>query len=212
MKKLLTITVAALFGLAIINAQNVEFGAKAGLNLSKVTGENVDSFDSRTCFHLGVVAEIPLSDKFSFQPELLYSCQGAGYSEEENIIINEPSTMLKAAAVYEGTIKADYLNLPLMAKYYVTEGLSLEVGPQVGYLISAKDKYEYPGESGEDDIKEYLKSVDFGANFGLGYKLKNGVNFGARYNLGLSDNNDDPDLEDSKFKNSVFQFSVGYFF
>ncbi len=52
--------------------------------------------------------------------------------------------------------------------------------------------------------------IDFGLNFGLGYKLDSGLNFSARYNLGLS-NIDDSD-SNVETKNSVFQFSVGYFF
>ena len=94
-----------------------------------------------------------------------------------------------------------------MAKYYVAEGLSLEAGPQIGFLIKA--------ESGADDVsvdvKDAFKSIDFGFNFGAGYKLESGLNFAARYNLGLSDISDDDD-SDSNVKNGVFQLSVGYTF
>ncbi len=64
-----------------------------------------------------------ISEKFAFQPELLYSAQGSDYDDED----------------FSGSVKADYLNVPLMAKYYVGEGFSLEAGPQVGLLLSAKD-------------------------------------------------------------------------
>ena len=94
-----------------------------------------------------------------------------------------------------------------MAKYYVTEGLSLEAGPQIGFLIKA--------EAGTDDVsvdvKDDFKSIDFGFNFGTGYKLESGLNFAARYNLGLSDISDDNE-SNIKVKNSVFQLSVGYTF
>ncbi|NND80281.1 MAG: PorT family protein, partial [Maribacter sp.] len=123
----------------------------------------------------------------------LYSAQGADYSEDG----------------FEGSVKVDYLNLPLMAKFYVAEGFSLEAGPQVGFLLSAKDVYD----GGEDDWSDITKGIDFGLNFGIGYKLQSGLNFGARYNLGLSDLNDDPDSQaDSAFKNSVIQAYVGFFF
>jgi len=211
MKKNLIITMILLFGLTIVNAQNnIEFGLKGGVNLADITGDEVDSFDGRTCFHFGVMAEFSISDSFSFQPELLYSCQGSDYSESFESI----DTGFKSinADTYEGTIKVDYLNIPLMAKYYVGENFSLEAGPQVGFLLSAKNEYNYPGDSGEEDIKDYVKGIDFGVNFGLGFKLESGANFGARYNLGLSDNNDDPDLANATYKNSVIQFSLGYFF
>jgi hypothetical protein len=193
MKKLLFFTAIVLFGFTYVSAQDINFGAKAGVNFATITGDDLDSFSSRTAFHLGFVAEIGITETFSFQPELLYSAQGSDYSEDS----------------FEGSLKVDYLNLPLMAKFYVAEGFSLEAGPQVGFLLSAKDVYD----DGEDDWKDITKGIDFGLNFGVGYKLENGLNFGARYNLGLSDLNDDPDSQaDSAFKNSVIQAYVGFFF
>lgn len=202
MKKLLIISAIAFVGLTAVNAQEVEFGLKGGINLSTITGDDYVNFDNRTCFHFGAVVEIGITENFSFQPELLYSCQGSDYGVDDTSIIETK------VALFNGTIKADYLNIPLMAKYYVSEGLSLEAGPQLGFLISAKDDFE--GE--EDDIKEFVKNFDLGVNFGLGYKLAGGLNFGARYNVGLTNANDDPDLSDITFKNGVFQFSLGYFF
>jgi len=197
MKKLLFFTVTAIFGFSTIMAQNVNFGAKAGVNFASITGDMVDSFDSRTAFHVGFVAEIVISETFSFQPELLYSAQGADYSEE-------------GFEAFEGTVTLDYLNVPLMAKFYVGEGFSLEAGPQIGLLLSAKDDYG----DGEEDIKEYVKGTDFGVNLGVGYKMESGLNFSARYNLGLSNDLDVDDFESegAEYKNSVIQVSVGYFF
>lgn len=193
MKKLLFFTAIVLFGFTYVSAQDINFGAKAGVNFTTITGDDLDSFSSRTAFHLGFVAEIGITETFSFQPELLYSAQGSDYSEDS----------------FEGSLKVDYLNLPLMAKFYVAEGFSLEAGPQVGFLLSAKDVYD----DEEDDWSDITKGIDFGLNFGVGYKLESGLNFGARYNLGLSDMNDDPDSQaDSAFKNSVVQAYVGFFF
>ena len=59
--------------------QKATFGAKAGVNFSDITGPDVDSFTGRTAFHIGGVAEIPVSEVFSVQPELLYSAQGSDY-------------------------------------------------------------------------------------------------------------------------------------
>ncbi len=97
-------------------------------------------------------------------------------------------------------VALNYLNIPLMGKYYLTKGFSLETGPQIGFLLSAKDK--------DTDVKGAFNTVDFGVNFGLGYKLDNGLHFGVRYNLGLSDINSIDSFTD---KNRVFQLSVGYF-
>lgn len=212
MKKLLFTTLVLLYGFTYVNAQEkAQFGVKGGINVATIT-EDADfvNFDSRTCFHIGVVMELPISETFSFQPELLFSCQGADYSLNDDVSIDEPT---KAANGFEGSVKLNYLNVPLMAKYYVVEGLNIEAGPQLGFLLSAKDEYDYPGESGEEDIKDYVKGIDFGINFGIGYKLEGGLNFGARYNLGLSDANDNiEELGDQTLKNRLFQFSLGYFF
>ena len=196
MKKLLIFTAIALFGFTNVNAQDVNFGAKAGVNFASITGDDIGELDSKTSFHVGFVAEIVISEKFSFQPELLYSAQGATLSGFD----------------VDVDLNLDYLNLPLMAKFYVGEGFSLEAGPQVGYLLSAKVKASGVGESEEEDIKDVVKGIDFGVNFGIGYKLDIGLNFGARYNLGLSNDNDDPESPDDSYKNSVIQVSVGYFF
>ena len=192
MKKLL-LSIAILASGLTINAQEIKFGAKAGLNISNFSGDDVENNDARTSFHIGAVAEIEISDKFSVQPELIYSAQGSTTSDLGVDI----------------TAAVDYLNVPVMAKYYVAERFSLEAGPQIGFLMSAKMKAESGGDSEEIDVKDDLKSIDFGINFGAGYKLENGLNFSARYNLGLSDIAEE---SDSSVKNGVFQVSVGYSF
>ncbi|WP_108869330.1 porin family protein [Aquimarina aquimarini] len=186
MKKVVLITFITVLGLSNINAQKIRLGAKAGLNLAFITGDNTDSLDPITGFHFGLQAEMLISEKFSLQPELLYSGQGYDTSIDS-----------------EGIIALNYLNIPLMAKYYVTKRLSLETGPQIGFLLSTK--------GGTKDYKDLLKTTDFGINFGLGYKLDNGLNFGVRYNLGLTNINNIDGISD-KNRNGVFQLSIGYFF
>jgi hypothetical protein len=217
MKKIVTVILVSLCVFNYLNAQEVIFGVKGGINFADITGDETESFEGRTSFYLGVLAEIPISGKFYFQPEIMYSEQGSDYKDS----FSESDGEFIYTETAEGEVKLSYINIPLMAKYYVYEGLSLEVGPQIGFLLSAKDEYKYTftgdgiteSESGEEDIKDYVKGVDFGLNFGLGYKLKNGINFSARYNLGLSDANDDEDyLGDSSYKNSVIQVGIGYFF
>jgi len=190
MKKLLLSAVAVMaFGVAA-QAQEMSFGAKAGLNLANMTGD-AETAGSRTGFHVGAVAEFKLSDKFSIQPELLYSMQGA-----KNEFLGE-----------EYDLKLDYINLPIMAKFYVMEGLSLEAGPQVGFLMSAK--------ADDEDVKDGYKSVDFGINGGVGYELPMGLFFQARYYAGLASVNEEvEEFEglDIKSTNVNLQLSVGYKF
>lgn len=197
MKNLYIIAVIAVFSFTSVNAQDVKFGVKAGVNFASITGDDTENFDMRTSYHVGAVVEIGISERFSFQPELLYSAQGTKAKEGE----------------VEIAFKLDYLNLPLIVKYYLAEGFSLEVGPYVGLLMSAKIEAEGPGGSVDQDIKDSLNDIDFGFNTGIAYKLENGLSFGARYNLGLFNINDDEESSDnSKNYNGVIQVSVGYFF
>ena len=176
MKKIILSAVAVLaFGFT--NAQAVKFGAKAGLNISNYTGD-IEGNSSKTGLALGVFAEIKVSDKFSVQPEVLYSVLGA------------KSDLAK--------INASYLNIPVMAKYYVAEGFNLQAGPQFGFV------------AGGDAIKDSLKSFDYGLGIGAGYELESGLFFDARYNLGLADLNDT--AFDAKITTNSFNVGLGYRF
>ena len=183
-----------------INAQDVTFGAKAGLNFASMTGDDAEGLDGRTSFHLGVTAEIAVSDVFSIQPELLYS--GQGYTDSGEINTIDGDVNIDVAG------RVDYLNLPIMVKYYASDSFSLEFGPQIGFLLSAEQEIE-GGLSQTDDLKDALKSTDFALNLGAGYKLDSGLNFGLRYSIGMTDV---PDADSDGFKHSVLQLSVGYNF
>lgn len=174
----------------------VSFGVKGGVNIASLVGDGVDNLNIRTSVHFAGIVEIELSDKFSIQPEIMFSAQGAKQS------IND----------YEASWFLNYINIPLLGKYYINDKLSLEAGPQIGFLMNAKLDWKNDEESGLDDLDEITSSIDFGIDFGLGYKLESGLNFGARYNVGLSDVVDDFEDNGSTVKNGVFQISVGYFF
>jgi opacity protein-like surface antigen len=200
MKKII-LTVAAVFAFGFANAQETKFGVKGGLNVANISGDIEDN-SSKVGFHVGGFVEIKVSDKFSVQPELLFSTQGsqAEYSEDFGgtvVSINEK-------------INLSYLNIPVMAKYYVAEGFSLEAGPQIGFLTSAKYKLEAEGQEEEEDAKDDFESIDFGVNFGAGYDFTENLSAGLRYNVGLS--NIAKDSGNDKISNSVFSVSLGYKF
>ncbi|WP_299107978.1 porin family protein [uncultured Tenacibaculum sp.] len=173
-------TLIIVLGLTNLNAQETKFGIKGGLNFAQITGANSLKSDRKTDFNVGVMAEIPISEKFSFQPELLYSKQGS-------------------------SVNLDYLNIPLLGKYYLTEGLSIQAGPQIGFLLSAN--------TNGVNVKRSFKTFDFGVDVGLGYQFKNGLSLGARYNYGLSNISTGAanQYASTKIKNEVFQVSIGYF-
>jgi len=207
MKKVF-LTVAAIFAMGVANAQEIKFGVKAGLNLSTLTGDAEDA-KSLLGFHVGGLAEFKITDKFSVQPELLFSLQGAKTEYDYNDGFNSASA--------EEKLRLGYINVPVMAKFYVAPGFSLEAGPQVGFNVTAKNHYDYRftefgetvTESGKDDYKDAVETVDFAMNFGAGYEFTQNVFVQARYSLGLTNIAKDSDAD---VKNGVLQVSVGYKF
>lgn len=188
--KRIFILVLAVAGFATANAQ-LSFGGKAGLNLSTFAGEDADESKMKPGFHIGGLIQVPITESLIFQPELVFSTQGAKFKEEY------------MGESYEYKINTSYLNIPLLAKYQTASGFFGETGPQFGFLMSAKAK----GEGESEDVKESFKKLDFAWAFGLGYKMENGLGINARYNLGLSNL---PDDGEGKLKNSVFQVGVFY--
>lgn len=189
MKKILTVVFIIAFFAIQAKAEGFKlgYGAKAGVNFATFNGDDADNAKMITAYHVGVFAELGITDKLTFQPELLYSAQGSKY---EGTILGKTVTI---------KTKLDYLTIPLMAKYNIINGLTAEFGPQIGFLTSATFK--------DIDIKDQVNSVDFGLNFGLGYRI-NDIYVQGRYSLGLTSFGKD---SDSKIRNGVIQLSVGYF-
>jgi opacity protein-like surface antigen len=214
MKKILLSAVVLLSTISF--AQDVKFGAKVGLNISNLSGD-VEDTKSLIGAHLGGFAEISISEKFAIQPELLFSIQGAKSEYSESDIDYSYSEETKT--------KLNYLNVPLLAKYYVADKFALLAGPQFGILMSAKEDYEFSEtlsgttDSGSEsiDAKEFYKSLALSFNLGASYSITENFFVDARYNLGLSsiakDYTDEfGDSTSFKINNNVFQFSIGYRF
>lgn len=179
------------FGFA--NAQKTRFGVKGGLNVSSYTGGNYYDAKSLIGFHVGGFAEIKVIERLAIQPELLFSTQGA-------------SMEYPGESDYDS--KLNYLNVPVLAKFFITKEFTVEAGPQIGFLLSAKDDGE--------DAKDFYKSTDFGFNFGAGYGFTDNLSVNLRYTVGLSniadyETDNVEDFLDSP-KNSNLALSLAYKF
>ncbi|MGQ1891112.1 porin family protein [Thermophagus sp. OGC60D27] len=180
-----------------VSFSQAQFGIKAGVNISNYGGDDGDGMDSRLVPLFGGFARFNLSDNMSFQPELLYSMKGAkGSGEVEGINVDV-------------TEKLSYIDVPLMLKFYVSEGFNFQAGPQLSFLLSAEGEFKGGGVSVTEDYKEYMKSVDFGLNLGAGYEFDFGFGIDFRYNMGLTNIVDDGGGE---IKNRAFQIGVSYAF
>lgn len=205
MKKSILLIAIALLSIGSLSAQeSVYFGVKGGVNFSTFSGDGFRDFenpDSRTSFNLGLLAEIPLSEKFSIQPEVLYSGQGYDISSRDNA--NDVEYQL------------DYINVPVLAKYYIIEGLSIEAGPQIGFLVNSEIDNDPSGDGGDISLNEdQFNKVDLSVGLGASYKFRGGFFVNARYNIGLSDVYDDSfvGFNNSDVKHSVFQGGIGFMF
>ena len=197
------------------------FGIKAGLNLSNMVQKDdddtySDDFKMLPGFHVGVVADIPFSDMFSFEPGLLLSTKGFKYEESEEYMGETMEAKMKMSLFY--------LDIPLNlkasfgsddTKFYGT------FGPYLGMGLSGKYKSEitFMGETeeededvkwGTDEEEDDMKRFDFGIAFGAGVQF-GAITAGAGYQLGLA--NVSPYTENgSTIKNNVISVSVGYMF
>jgi len=217
MKKLLFIAVLLMSTMGL-RAQESHFGVKLGLNRnafnltydSSASTISPDDYKGKMGFEVGVISEFKLSDKFAVAPELLYASIGDHYE------VSKETSGVKVEA--SGNTFLNYIQIPVMGRYYINDAFSLEFGPQIGILLSAESEYEtkitYGGNTNTDsgnvkDYKKEIESTDFGFNLGTGYKLENGMFFNLRYTIGLSDIAKDKDLI---IKNNTFRLGIGYFF
>lgn len=200
---------------ATITAQTekVKIGIKAGLNIASLTfDENELESSQKTGFTAGIMAEIPLAKNFSVQPEVLYSQQGMKFSYSDIDVANSS---------YKSTINLNYLNIPVMLKYYVLKGLSVQAGPQIGILLKSNNKYQdnFLGYDNHENynLSDYTNAFDTSVNLGLGYQFKDKFYVDLRYNISYSDvfkeaNSNGNYVINSDMRNRVFQITIGYFF
>ena len=191
MKLQLSAALIAIVFATAVQAQHVNIGIKAGLNLYNIKNNNDVKYDTKAGLHAGLLGHIHITKNFAVQPEILFSAQGAKYE----------------TGGVETKFNLNYLNVPILLQYMFDNGFRFEAGPQLGLLLTAK------ADNGttKTDIKSDLKPMDVGLALGLGYiHVPSGFGVDARYNLGLS--NIIEDDNSVKANNRGFQFGVFYQF
>lgn len=190
MKKLFLAVVAMMVS-ATTFAQNevgqLTIQPKVGVNIANIT--DADDADPRIGLAAGAEFEYGITDNIGLSAGVLYSMQGAKTTEDGA----------------DCTLKLDYLNVPILANFYVAKGFAVKLGVQPGFKLSSKAKAKGSGASVELDV-DGIKSVDLSIPVGVSYQYQNIV-FDARYNWGVTKIVDDADS-----KHSVFQITVGYKF
>ena len=176
-----------------VNGQGIDFGVKAGANIAnqKITGDYKMDTKAKVGFHGGVFVVWMFTEKLGLQPELLLSMQGS-----------------KATGItYDYRILTNYVNIPILVRYNINDTFSVHAGPQFGVLVSADE--EFDGDKG--DIKDDLKSTDFGLALGAEANLPAKFGVGLRYVVGLVNVvNEDESFGHTNIKNGVFQIYVTF--
>jgi hypothetical protein len=191
MKIYAMVAMAAILMTATASAQHVNIGLKAGANFYNINNDNDVEFDGKTGFHAGLLGHIHLAPQLALQPEIVYSSQGAKYTFTGGT---------------ETKLNLDYINVPVLFQYMFDNGFRLQAGPQVGFLVNAKA--ETAGV--KTDVKDDFNTIDFGIGAGAGYvHVPSGFGVDLRYNLGLSNINEDDAV---KSHNRGFQVGVFYLF
>jgi len=202
MKKHFIALAALLFSISV-NAQKAvgswSFQPKAGINIATMT--NDDEAKTRIGLVAGAELDYQATPQFSISAGALYSQQGCDAKEQG----------------VSGTLKMDYVNVPILANFHVANGLALKAGIQPGFLINDKVEVSANGVSAEVGLKESYRaagvdadvpSVDFAIPLGISYEFSHVV-LEARYNLSLTNA---ISASGESTKHSVFQLTLGYKF
>lgn len=211
MKKLKVIltAVSVAFSTSVF-AQNLNFGLKAGLNLSsatiKIDGEKSDEIKMLPGLVVGAFSDINFTEKFGLETGLQF--EQKGYKAEEEIY--------GKTATDKFTV--NYLTIPVNLRLNLPVGennLYFLAGPTFGIGLSAKEKVEYDGETETESIDfgddGGLSRMNIGLLFGAGYELSGKLGLRVTYDLGLSNLVSDGD-SDNKVSTNVLGLSITYKF
>lgn len=172
-------------------------GLKGGLNFSKLdlNSSVATNYDNRTGYHAGLFTLVKFGP-FGIQPEVIFSKQGSTYTV--------------STTNYEANF--DYINVPIILKFYLPLKINLQAGPQFGFLsaselINTATGVKDPKSAGD----LFSKTSDVAIAVGAGWDLPFGLTVDFRYNIGLSDIEIQPSVtQPVTFNNKVIQLSVGY--
>ncbi|QIL76513.1 porin family protein [Hymenobacter sp. HDW8] len=199
-------------------SRGVQFGLRAGVNVADWSGDAVQSVldvaeltngavtrEMRPGFHAGLYATLPLGARFAIEPGLVYSEKGTQLAGRVPL---ERFDFLNARVT--ATSRMAYIDVPVLAKAYLTRGFYIYAGPQASYLVSNKVRVEagalgFSAFKQDYDVRNQFRELDFGVVGGLGYQFDSGLGLSAGYDYGLTslDKNDRFDAQNRVIKASV---------
>ena len=175
----------------------LQFGVKGGYNMTSFYANPFlgVTYSSKSDFNAGFLFSLPIGGGLSFQPEVVYSGEGA-YVDVSGL---------------KGDYNLQRLNFPLLLKFKAPLGYFIETGPQIGFLLSGDLTEDGFGSS---NIKNDTMSPAYSWTAGVGYQLPMNLGLDVRYNFGLSNiaKNGNDSYNNTTVKNNVLQIGVYYIF
>ena len=173
MKKVFVLIAVAIVSMSAM--AQVQFGVKAGVDATNFWGKNVEH-GMNLNYQAGLVMEYKFTPSFAIAPEVVFAAQGGKYKvfATDNFIVDK----------VDNKFITNYINVPVMFKWYATPEFSIDLGPQVGFNVYSKYKV---GDENSIDIKDMTEKVDFGVGLGGTYNLTDKAFVQARYTMGLTD-------------------------
>ncbi len=194
MKKFFVLIAAAIVSMSAM--AQIQFGAKVGFDMTNFWGEDVEH-GLKPSYQAGLMMEYKFTDKFGIAPEVVFASQGGKFKAiEMNLLGYDVS---KTA-----TFNTNYINVPVMFKFYATPDFSIDFGPQVGFNVYSKVSVK--DEDTSWDLKDSTNAVDFALGLGGTYNLTENAFVQARYTLGMTKVFDVPE---SNEKNGNIQIAFG---
>lgn len=177
------------------------FGVLGGWSFTNASIDPDQGFDwkTRTVGGFGAVLDYRVTDFITLHLEPMLLGKGPKAEEGENKVV----------------FRLTYIEIPAMFKYIIgtnTIKPYLMAGPTIGFLQDAKLKVTM---GNWDDLKDDLKSIDFGFGFGAGLDLpigNNSIFVEARYSLGLMNIADKDEGTYADVKTRGIQIFVGITF
>lgn len=165
------ILLACFVTMGFCSLSKAQISLRAGANITNVNvsddPNNTYSVDAKAGLMIGAHLILPLTNRISLSPGLVYSQKG--FKNEIDDI----------------KVKTNYLDIPLNLRLKAhggDTGIVLEAGPYLGVFINGKSRDI--DLSGGDDVER----LDFGWNFGIHYESKS-LGLGINYKSGLLDAN-----------------------
>ncbi|MFA5330592.1 MAG: porin family protein [Prolixibacteraceae bacterium] len=174
MKLILTTIGLILMTLINTNAQNLELGFKTGLGLANIHITNLPDSENNS----DLFSQTP---SYSLNGTLNFKSEGFwGFSFEPGFI--KKGWISNKGNNNENKIQLQYLQLPILSDFYLSDKLYFSIGPEVNYLLNAKNKSDY----GTQEITDLNKKFELSGAIGGAYKIFNNLDIGIRYSHGLT--------------------------